>query len=42
MMKEDKMNGVGVLKMRNGSQFEGLFKDGLPDGHGVFLWNDGS
>jgi hypothetical protein len=36
------MNGFGVLKWASGSLFEGLFKDDFPDGHGVFIWRDGS
>ncbi len=42
MMKEDKMNGFGVVKFRSGSHYEGLFKDDHLDGHGVFIWFDGS
>jgi hypothetical protein len=42
MIKDDKRNGFGVQKWATGSKFEGLFKDDLPDSHGVFIWHDGS
>ena len=34
-------NGKGVLIMKDGSKFEGEFKDGEIVGYGVREWHDG-
>ncbi len=41
-MKNNKRDGFGVRIWSDGSQYDGLFKEGLPDGHGVYKWGDGS
>ncbi len=36
----DCLNGRGIYRWSNGSNFAGQFKDGVPDGEGVFTTSD--
>jgi hypothetical protein len=39
--KDDKFDGEGVLAMRNGDRFEGMFSAGKLEGNGTHILNNG-
>jgi hypothetical protein len=34
-------NGVGLLKLTNGEQYEGQFQQDIPNGEGVYVMSNG-
>ena len=40
---KDKINGQGHMVWAfNGDSYKGMFKDGVPDGHGVYTYSTGA
>ncbi|MDQ7246973.1 hypothetical protein [Dongia sedimenti] len=35
-----KLEGQGTAVLPNGNRYEGMYRDGQKDGHGVFTWSD--
>lgn len=40
-IKNEKPDGEGKAKYKNGNQYEGEWSDGVRDGHGTFTWANG-